>query len=76
MKYLNLEWDNVGLEYGFTSSVSYKKDNPLLELTLNFQISFVLHLDEAVQILYKLFTTVSLNETTTTLHKVVKLKLL
>ena len=53
MKYLNLEWDNVGLEYGFTSSVSYKKDNPLLELTLNFQISFVLHLDEAVRILNK-----------------------
>ena len=66
----------MGLEYGFTSSVSYRKDNPLLELTLNFQISFVLYLDEAVQILYKLFTTISLNETTTTLHKVVKLKLL
>ena len=47
MKYLNLEWDNVGLEYGFTSSVSYKKDNPLLELTLNFQINFVLHLHGA-----------------------------
>ena len=43
----------MGLEYGFTSSVSYKKDNPLLELTLNFQISFVLHLDEAVRILSK-----------------------
>ena len=43
----------MGLEYGFTSSVSYKKDNPLLELTLNFQISFVLHLDEALHILYK-----------------------
>ena len=53
MKYLNLEWDDVGLECGFTSSVSYKKDNPLLELTLNFQISFVLHLDEALHILYK-----------------------
>ena len=53
MKYLNLECDNVGLECGFTSSVSYKKDNPLLELNLNFQISFVLHLDEAVHILYK-----------------------
>ena len=53
MKYLNLEWDDVGLECGFTSSVSYKKDNPLLELTLNFQISFALHLDEAVHILYK-----------------------
>ena len=51
MKYLNLEWDNVGL--GLTSSVSYKEDNPLLELTLNFQISFVLDLDEAVHILYK-----------------------
>ena len=33
--------------------MSYKKDNPLLELTLNFQISFE-HLDEAVHILYKL----------------------
>ena len=53
MKYLNLEWDNVGLECGFTLFISYKKDNPLLELTLNFQISFVLHLDEAVHILYK-----------------------
>ena len=51
MKYLNLEWDNVGL--GLTSSVSYKEDNPLLELTLNFQISFVLDLDEAFHILYK-----------------------
>ena len=53
MKYLNLEWDNVGLECGFTLFISYKKDNPLLELTLNFQISFVFHLDEAVHILYK-----------------------
>ena len=48
MKYLNLECDNVGLECGFASSVSYKKDNSSLELTLNFQITFVLHLDEAV----------------------------
>ena len=53
MKYLNLECDNVGLECGFTSFVSYKKDNPLLQLTLNFQISYVLHLDEAVHILCK-----------------------
>ena len=53
MKYLILQCDNLGLECGFTSSVSYKKDNPLLELTLNFQISFALHLDEAVHILYK-----------------------
>ena len=53
MKYLNLECDNVGLECGFTSSVSYKKDNTLLELTSNFQISFVLHLHQAVHILYK-----------------------
>ena len=52
MKYLNLEYDNVGLECGFTSSVYYKKDNPLLELTLNFQISFE-HLDEAIHILNK-----------------------
>ena len=52
MKYLNLEWDNVGLECGFTLFISYKKDNPLLELTLNFQISFE-HLDEAVHILCK-----------------------
>ena len=56
MKYLNLEWDDVGLECGFTSSASYKKDNPLLELTLNFQISFALHLDEAVHISYKLLS--------------------
>ena len=69
MKYLNLEWDNVGLECGFTLFISYKKDNPLLELTLNFQISFVLHLDEAVHILYKpLPLIVGLNETTTTLY--------
>ena len=53
MKYLNLEWDNVRLECGFTSSVSYKKNQPLLEITWNFQISFMLHLDEAVHILYK-----------------------
>ena len=52
MKYLKLEWD-VGLKCGFTSSVSYKKNNPLLELTLNFQISFVSHLDEAVHLLCK-----------------------
>ena len=53
MKYLNLECDDVGLESRFTSSLSYKKDNHLLELALNFQISFVLHLHEAVHILYK-----------------------
>ena len=53
MKYLNLKCDNVGLECGFTSSVSYKKDNSLLELTLNFEFSFVLHLGEAVHILNK-----------------------
>ena len=53
MKYLILQCDNLGLECGFISSVSYKKDNPLLELTLNFQISFALHRDEAVHILYK-----------------------
>ena len=52
MKYLKLEWD-VGLKCGFTSSVSYKKNNPLLELTLIFQISFVSHLDEAVHLLCK-----------------------
>ena len=52
MKYLILQCDNLGLECGFISSVSYKKDNPLLELTLNFQISFE-HLDEAVHILCK-----------------------
>ena len=56
MKYLNLECDNVGLKCGFTSSVSHKKDNPLLELTLNFQIRFVLHVPEAVHILYKPLT--------------------
>ena len=53
MKCLNLECDNVGLECGFTLSVSYKKGNSLLDLTLNFQISFVLHIDEAVHILNK-----------------------
>ena len=51
MKYLNLECDNVGLKCEFTSSVSNKKDSSLLELTLNYQISFVLHLDEAVHTL-------------------------
>ena len=50
MKLLSLECVNVGLESEFTSSVSYKKNRFLLELTLNFQISFVLHLDEAVNI--------------------------
>ena len=53
MKYLNLEYDNLGLECGYISSVYYKKDNPLLELTLIFQISFE-HLDEAIHILNKL----------------------
>ena len=45
----------MGLECGFTSSVSYNKDNPvfLLELTLSFQISFLLHLHEAALVLYK-----------------------
>ena len=38
--------------YDLDTSVSYRKDNPLLELTLNVQISFE-HLDEAVHILYK-----------------------
>ena len=54
MKYLNIECDNVGSEWKLhlNTSVSYKKDNPLLELTLNFQISFE-HLDEPVHILYK-----------------------
>ena len=33
--------------------ISYKKGHFLLELTLSFQISFVLHLDEAVYILSK-----------------------
>ena len=52
MKYLNIECDNVGSEWKLhlNTSVSYKKDNPLLELTLNFQISFE-HVDEAVHIL-------------------------
>ena len=45
-------WDQ-NENYDLDTSVSYKKDNPLLELTLNFQISFVLHLDEAVRILNK-----------------------
>ena len=54
MKYLNIECDNVGSEWKLhlNTSVSYKKDNPLLELTLNFQISFE-HQDEPVHILYK-----------------------
>ena len=38
--------------YDLDTSVSYKKDNPLQELTLNFQIRFE-HLDKAVHILYK-----------------------
>ena len=53
MKYLNLECYNVGLGCEFTSSVSYKKDNLLLEWTLNFQINFFLHLHEAVHMLCK-----------------------
>ena len=54
MKYLNLECENVGLEWKLQldTSVSYKKDNLSLDLTLNFQISFE-HLDEAVHISYK-----------------------
>ena len=47
MKYLILQCDNLGLECGFISSASYKKDNPLLKLNLNFQINFVLHLHGA-----------------------------
>ena len=39
-------WENYDLD----TSVSYKKDNSLLELTLNFQFSFE-HLDEAFYIL-------------------------
>ena len=51
MKYLNIECDNVGSEWKLhlNTSVSYKKDNPLLELTLNFQISFE-HQDEDVHL--------------------------
>ena len=47
---------NKNENYDLDTSVSYKKDSPLLKLTLRkrtFQISFVLHLDEAVHILYK-----------------------
>ena len=44
-------WDQ-NENYDLDTSVSYKKDKPLLELTLNFQISFE-YLDEAVHILYK-----------------------
>ena len=44
-------WDE-NENYDLDTSVSYRKDNPLLELTLNVQISFE-HLDEAVHILYK-----------------------
>ena len=43
-------WDQ-NENYGLDTSVSYKKDNPLLELILIFQISFK-HLDEAVHLLY------------------------
>ena len=45
-------WDQ-NEKYDLDKSVSYKKDNFLLELTLNFQIRFVLHLDEALLILCK-----------------------
>ena len=38
--------------YDLQTSVSYKKDHPLLELTLNFPISFLLYLDESVRVLY------------------------
>ena len=44
-------WDQ-NENYDLDTSVSYKKDNPLVQLTLNFQISFE-HLEEAVHILYK-----------------------
>ena len=36
VKYLNLECDNVGLDenHDLDTSVTYKKDNPLLKLTI------------------------------------------
>ena len=44
-------WDQ-NENYNLDTSVSYKKDNLSLDLTLNFQISFE-HLDEAVHTSYK-----------------------
>ena len=41
-------WDQ-NENYDLDTSVSYKKDNPLLELTLNFQISFE-HQDEDIHL--------------------------
>ena len=45
-------WDQ-NENYYLDTSVSYKEDTFLLELPLSFQISFALHLDEAVHILFK-----------------------
>ena len=59
-------WDQ-NENYDLDTSVSYKKDNPLLELTLNFQISFE-RLGESCPHITQAFTTVNLNETTTTIH--------
>ena len=43
------------------TSVSYQKVNFLLELTLYFQIRFVLHIDEAVHILCKPLPTATIH---------------
>ena len=44
-------WDQ-NQNYHLGTSVSYKNENYLLELILNFQVSFE-HLDEVAHILYK-----------------------
>ena len=44
-------WDQ-NQNYHLDTSASYKNENYLLELILNFQVSFE-HLDEVAHILYK-----------------------
>ena len=56
-------WDQ-NENYDLDTYVSYKKDILLLELTLNFQITFE-HLDAHI---IQALTTVTLNETITTIH--------
>ena len=54
MKYLKHECNNVTLEWKlqFRYICSLKERQSLTRITLNFQITFVLHLDKAIHILY------------------------
>ena len=54
MKYLKHECNNVTLEWKlqFRYICSLKERQSLTRITLNFQITYVLHLDKAIHILY------------------------